>query len=42
MGLVKFSEASWVLNAIEKTLEDLNLRTFDATATKIFMKKYFG
>jgi len=41
MGLVEDFEASWVVNAIEKAMDDLNLRTFDGTANKIFMKGLF-
>jgi aspartate aminotransferase-like enzyme len=41
MGLVDDFEAAWVVNAIEKTLDDLALRNFDGTANKIFMELYF-
>jgi aspartate aminotransferase-like enzyme len=41
MGLVEDFEASWVVNAIEKAMADLNLRQFDGTANKIFMEGYF-
>ncbi|PIF04650.1 MAG: aminotransferase [Arcobacter sp.] len=37
MGLVADFEASWAVNAIEKALDDLGIRTFDGTANKIFM-----
>jgi aspartate aminotransferase-like enzyme len=42
MGLVEDFEASWVVNAIEKAMDDLNLRDFDGTANKIYMKGYFA
>jgi len=42
MGLVEDFEASWVVNAIEKAMGDLNLREFDGTANKTFMKEYFA
>tara|TARA_B110000046_G_C12994444_1_gene399398 strand:- start:100 stop:1197 length:1098 start_codon:yes stop_codon:yes gene_type:complete len=38
MGLVADYEASWAVNAVEKALDDLGIRTFDGTANKIFMK----
>ena len=42
MGLVAPYEASWAVNAIEKALDELGLRTFDGTANKIFMKEFFN
>jgi hypothetical protein len=36
MGLVPDYEASWVVNAIEMTLEDLGIREFDGKANVIF------
>jgi len=39
MGLIENYEISWVLNAIELTLEELNIRKFDGTANKIFLEK---
>jgi aspartate aminotransferase-like enzyme len=41
MGLVEDFEASWVVCAIEKSLDDLGIREFDGTANKIFMKEFF-
>lgn len=41
MGLVNPYEASWAVNAVEKTLEDLGIRTFDGSANKVFMENYF-
>jgi len=41
MGLVAPFEASWAVNAIEKTLDELGLRKFDGTANKVFMETYF-
>ena len=38
MGLVADYEAVWAVNAIEKALDILNIRTFDGTANKIFME----
>ena len=38
MGLVADYEASWAVNAVEKALDDLSIRTFDGTANKIFME----
>jgi aspartate aminotransferase-like enzyme len=38
MGLVNDFEAAWAVNAIEKTLDDLDIRVFDGTANKIFMQ----
>ncbi len=37
MGLVADYEAVWAVNAIEKALDELKIRTFDGTANKIFM-----
>jgi aspartate aminotransferase-like enzyme len=36
MGLIEDYEASWVVNAIELTLDKLGIRTFDGTANKVF------
>ena len=36
MGLVEDFEASWVVNAIELALDELNIRTFDGRANSIF------
>ncbi len=41
MGLVEDFEAAWVVNAIELTLDELNIRTFDGTANKVFLEKIF-
>ena len=41
MGLVNDYEASWAVNAIEKAMDDLGIRTFDGTANKVFMKGMF-
>jgi aspartate aminotransferase-like enzyme len=38
MGLVADYEASWAVNAVEKALDHLGIRTFDGTANKIFME----
>lgn len=37
MGLVADYEAAWAVNAVEKALDDLGIRTFDGTANKVFM-----
>ena len=42
MGLVAPYEASWAVNAIEKAMDELGIRTFDGTANKTFMQGYFG
>jgi aspartate aminotransferase-like enzyme len=41
MGLVAPYESAWVVNAIEKTLDELGIREFDGTANKVFMEKLF-
>jgi aspartate aminotransferase-like enzyme len=41
MGLVAPYEASWAVNAVEKALDDLGIRTFDGTANKVFMENFF-
>jgi hypothetical protein len=38
MGLVAPYEAAWAVNSIEMALDELNIRTFDGTANKIFME----
>lgn len=38
MGLVADYEAVWAVNAIEKAMDQLGIRTFDGTANKIFME----
>jgi aspartate aminotransferase-like enzyme len=42
MGLVADFEASWAINAIEKAMDDLGMRTFDGKANKIFMQGMFS
>ncbi len=37
MGFVKDFETSWVLNAIELTLDEMGIRKFDSTANKVFL-----
>ena len=39
-GLVKDYEASWVLNAVEMALDELEIRKFDGTANKVFMESF--
>jgi aspartate aminotransferase-like enzyme len=41
MGLVEDFEASWVVNAIELSMDELGLREFDGTANKIFATQMF-
>ena len=41
MGLVEDFEASWAVNAIELALDDLEIRTFDGTANKVFASNMF-
>ncbi|MFK2822222.1 pyridoxal-phosphate-dependent aminotransferase family protein [Arcobacter sp. YIC-80] len=41
MGLVEDFEASWVVNAIELAMDELDLRTFDGTANKVFLEQMF-
>ncbi|HIP11400.1 MAG TPA: alanine--glyoxylate aminotransferase family protein [Arcobacter sp.] len=41
MGLVNDYESSWAVNAIEKAMDDLGIRTFDGTANKVFMQGMF-
>ena len=41
MGLIKPYEASWVVNAVELALADMNIREYQATASKIFNQIYF-
>ena len=36
MGLVEDYEASWVVNAIELAMDELNIRPFDGTANRVF------
>jgi len=38
MGLVADYEAVWAVNAVEKALDELDIRKFDGTANKIFME----
>ena len=41
MGLVSDYEAVWAVNAIEKALDELNIRKFDGKANQIFMESNF-
>jgi aspartate aminotransferase-like enzyme len=41
MGLVEDFEATWVVNAIELALDELQIRTFDGTASKVFSQTMF-
>ena len=42
MGLVADYEAVWAVNAVEKALDELGIRTFDGTANKVFMETTFA
>ncbi len=42
MGLIESYEAAWVVNSIELALQELNIRTFDGTASRVFNQYYFG
>ncbi len=42
MGLIPVNEAAWVVNAIELALDKLGVRNYDATATAVFNKTYYG
>ncbi|MGB5791304.1 pyridoxal-phosphate-dependent aminotransferase family protein [Poseidonibacter sp.] len=41
MGLVEDNEASWAVNTVELALDELGVRTFDGTASKVFSTKMF-
>jgi len=41
MGLVEDFEATWVVNAIELAMDELKLRDFDGTASKVFSQTMF-
>ncbi|MEA1914036.1 MAG: alanine--glyoxylate aminotransferase family protein [Campylobacterota bacterium] len=41
MGLVEDYEATWVLNAIELALDQIGVRPFDGTASKVFSQIMF-
>ena len=38
MGLIEDYKMLWIVNSIEKTLDELNIRKYDGTASKIFSK----
>ncbi|CAA6800428.1 MAG: Aminotransferase [uncultured Campylobacterales bacterium] len=42
MGDVNIHEAVWVVNAIELTLDDMNIRPFNGEANKVFNEIYFA
>ncbi len=41
MGLIDISEISWVVNAIELSLQELGRCEFKGTANQVFLKHYF-
>lgn len=42
MGLIPVYEAAWVVNAIELAMDKLGVRSYDATASAVFNKIYYG
>jgi aspartate aminotransferase-like enzyme len=42
MGLIEVNELSYILNAIELILEEMNIRKFDGKASCEFLKEYFN
>lgn len=36
MGIIPFYEIAWALNSIELTLDDMNIRSFDGSASRVF------
>ncbi len=41
MGIIPIYEASWVINAIELSLERLGLRKFDGLGNKVFLESFY-
>ncbi|SHO81178.1 Phosphoserine aminotransferase [hydrothermal vent metagenome] len=41
MGLIPVYESIWVVNAIELTLNELNIRDYDGTASRVFNEIYY-
>ena len=41
MGIIPLGEISWVVNAIELTLDRLNRRAFNGLANQVFLEHYF-
>jgi aspartate aminotransferase-like enzyme len=42
MGIIDANELAWVVDSVEKTLSDLNLRAYDGSANAAFNKIYYG
>ncbi len=42
MGLIPPYQMSWVVNAVELALADLNRREYDGSANRVFNENYFG
>jgi len=42
MGNVPVHEAAWVVNAIELTLDDMNIRAYNGEANRVFNEIYFA
>jgi len=41
MGIIDAGELAWVVDSVEKSLSDLGVRSYDATAISVFNKIYF-
>ena len=41
MGLIDISEVSWVVNAVELTLDTLGIREFNGLANRVFIERYY-
>lgn len=42
MGLIPVYEASWVVNAVEISLDRLKIRKFDGLANRVFLENYYS
>ncbi len=42
MGLIPINESLWVVEAVERALDDLGRREFDGTAGRVFQEVYFS
>ncbi|GAD18658.1 pyridoxal-phosphate-dependent aminotransferase family protein [Helicobacter fennelliae] len=41
MGIIPIYEATWVVNAVELSLDVLHIRAFDGSANKVFLDSYY-
>lgn len=41
MGIIDPSDLAWVVDSVEKALDDLGLRVYDGTANSVFNTRYF-